>query len=83
MINSVEDPTVANILSTDMLKIYDIPRYQREYTWNQRDWANLYDDITQNDAGYFLGSFIVVNGTVNSKMDTIHYEVIDLSLIHI
>lgn len=51
-----------------MLKIYDIPRYQREYTWNQRDWANLYDDITQNDAGYFLGSFIVVNGTVNSKM---------------
>lgn len=23
------------------------------------------------------GSFIVVNGTVNSKMDTIHYEVID------
>lgn len=77
MINSVEDPTVANILSTDMLKIYDIPRYQREYTWNQRDWANLYDDITQNDAGYFLGSYIVVNGTVNSKMDTIHYEVID------
>lgn len=77
MINSVEDPTVANILSTDMLKIYDIRRYQREYTWNQRDWANLYDDITQNDAGYFLGSFIVVNGTVNSKMDTIHYEVID------
>lgn len=77
MINSVEDPTVANILLTDMLKIYDIPRYQREYTWNQRDWANLYDDITQNDAGYFLGSFIVVNGTVNSKMDTIHYEVID------
>lgn len=77
MINSVEDSTVANILSTDMLKIYDIPRYQREYTWNQRDWANLYDDITQNDAGYFLGSFIVVNGTVNSKMDTIHYEVID------
>ena len=77
MINSVEDPTVANILSTDMLKIYDIPRYQREYTWNQRDWANLYDDITQNDAGYFLGSFIVVNGTVDSKKDTIHYEVID------
>ena len=77
MINSVEDPTVANILSTDMLKIYDIPRYQREYTWNQRDWANLNDDITQNDAGYFLGSFIVVNGTVDSKRDTIHYEVID------
>lgn len=77
MINSVEDLTVANILSTDMLKIYDIPRYQREYTWNQRDWANLYDDITQNDAGYFLGSFIVVNGTVDSKRDTIHYEVID------
>ena len=81
MINSVEDPTVANILSTDMLKIYDIPRYQREYTWNQRDWANLYDDITQNDAGYFLGSFIVVNGTVDSKRDTIHYEVIDRILM--
>ncbi len=72
MINSVEDPTVANILSTDMLKIYDIPRYQREYTWNQRDWANLYDDITQNDAGYFLGSFIVVNLDYQLHPNTSH-----------
>ncbi|WP_307974860.1 DUF262 domain-containing protein [uncultured Parolsenella sp.] len=77
MIKSVEDPTVANILSTDALKIYDIPRYQREYTWGQRDWANLYDDITQNDPGYFLGSFIVVNGSINAKTDTVHFEVID------
>lgn len=77
MIKNVSDPSVANILSTDASKVYNIPRYQREYTWGPRDWMNLYDDIFDNDSGYFLGSIIVIQGEADPKTDVIDYEVID------
>lgn len=67
MIKNVSDPTIASILSTDSLKVYNIPRYQREYTWGMRDWSNLYYDIFDNDPGYFLGSMIVIQGDIDPK----------------
>lgn len=77
MIKNVSDPSIASILSTDALKVYRIPRYQREYTWGQRDWTNLYDDVFDNDSGYFLGSIIVIQGDIDPKTNIINYEVID------
>lgn len=77
MIKNVSDPSVASILSTDALKVYSIPRYQREYTWGQRDWANLYDDVFDNDPGYFLGSIIVIQGEIDPKTNIVDFEVID------
>ena len=77
MIKNVSDPTIASILSTDALKVYTIPRYQREYTWGQRDWANLYDDVFDNDPGYFLGSIIVIQGEIDPKTNIVDFEVID------
>lgn len=77
MIKNVSDPSIANILSTDASKVYYIPRYQREYTWGQRDWSNLYDDIFDNDPGYFLGSIIVIQGEIDPKTNVIDFEVID------
>lgn len=77
MIKSVDNPSVANVLSTDDKKIYRIPRYQREYTWGQHDWASLYDDVFGNDPGYFLGSIIVIQGPVSASSGIYEYEVID------
>lgn len=77
MIKNVSDPSIANILSTDASKVYNIPRYQREYTWGQRDWANLYDDVFDNDPGYFLGSIIVIQGDIDPKTNVVDFEVID------
>ncbi len=77
MIKNVSDPSVASILSTDALKVYNIPRYQREYTRGQRDWANLYDDVFDNDPGYFLGSIIVIQGEIDPKTNIVDFEVID------
>lgn len=77
MIKNVSDPSVASILSTDALKVYNIPLYQREYTWGQRDWANLYDDVFDNDPGYFLGSIIVIQGEIDPKTNIVEFEVID------
>ena len=77
MIKNVSDPSIANVLSNDIDIVYTIPRYQREYTWGQRDWSNLYDDVFDNDSGYFLGSIIVIQGEMDPKTKITNYEVID------
>ena len=77
MIKNVSDPSIASILSTDALKVYHIPRYQREYTWGKKDWTNLYDDVFENDPGYFLGSIIVIQGEIDPKTNIVDFEVID------
>ena len=53
---------MAEIFSINSDKIYRIPKYQREYTWGINDWDALFNDITDNEHGYFLGSYICVNG---------------------
>ena len=55
MIKTVDQTTVAEIFSINYNKIYRIPKYQREYTWGINDWDALFNDITENDYGYFLG----------------------------
>lgn len=42
---------------------YEIPRYQRKYVWNEKQWKNLIEDIinTMNSTAennHFIGSFI-------------------------
>ena len=39
---------------------YTIPKYQREYTWSYREWEALYDDISENNDEYFIGSIICI-----------------------
>jgi uncharacterized protein with ParB-like and HNH nuclease domain len=48
---------VSKLLGTDNNNqelIYKIPPYQREYSWKKEDWENLFNDINENDEGYFL-----------------------------
>ena len=40
--------------------IYRIPPYQREYSWRKEQWDILFDDLVDNDIGYFLGSVICI-----------------------
>ena len=74
MIKTVLQTTIADVFSINSDKIYKIPKYQREYTWGIKDWDALFNDVTENDAGYFLGSYICVNsdslnGTVLEVID--------------
>lgn len=74
MIKKVDQTSVADIFSINSDRIYRIPKYQREYTWGKRDWDALFKDVTENDNGYFLGSYICVNsGSINGTS----LEVID------
>lgn len=74
MIKQVAHPTVSDIFAINSNVVYRIPKYQREYTWGINDWDALFNDVTENDYGYFLGSYICVNsGSINGTT----LEVID------
>lgn len=74
MIKTVDQTTVADIFSINSDRVYRIPKYQRGYTWGINDWDALFNDVTENEYGYFLGSYICVNsGSLNGTV----LEVID------
>jgi uncharacterized protein with ParB-like and HNH nuclease domain len=54
--------------------VYAVPRYQREYTWGKNQWENLFDDILENNPGYFLGSIICIN----QSTDTLSAQTLEL-----
>lgn len=60
MIQSVNKYHIYEILSSDGNFYYTIPKYQREYTWSYREWEALYDDISENNEEYFIGSIICI-----------------------
>ncbi|MFN9539601.1 MAG: DUF262 domain-containing protein, partial [Planctomycetota bacterium] len=55
MIKSVVDYPLSVLFDNDSKIVYQIPRYQRPYTWNKKHWEQLFDDILESDPGYFLG----------------------------
>lgn len=74
MIKTVSQTTIADVFSITSDKIYKIPKYQREYTWGIKEWDALFNDVTENDFGYFLGSYICVN---SASLNGTVLEVID------
>lgn len=74
MIKQVAHPTVSDIFAINNNVVYRIPKYQREYTWGINDWDALFNDVTENDLGYFLGSYICVN---SGSLSGTTLEVID------
>lgn len=61
MIQNVNKYPIDEILKKDASFHYVIPKYQREYTWSYKEWDALYDDITENLEGYFIGSIRCIN----------------------
>ncbi len=76
MIKDCEAYKLSVILGTDKQFFYDIPKYQREYTWGNREWGALFNDIVNNGNGYFLGSIICVNQSKSTLKET-RLQVID------
>ena len=62
MINNVIKCPISTIFEINLSSAYyKIPKYQREYTWSYNEWDALYNDIIDNDNGYFIGSIIGIN----------------------
>lgn len=56
-------------------RIYTVPVFQREYSWRPFESEQLFDDIFENNEGYFIGSVLLVKDTENTIGDP--YNVID------
>jgi hypothetical protein len=69
-----EERTISNILTEQIC--YEIPPYQRAYSWEKENVQQLLDDIweayTENDTEYFIGSLI----TIEKERDR-RYDVVD------
>ena len=66
MIKSVNNYPVSQLFDIEAGVVYAIPRYQREYTWGKSQCENLFDDVLENDPGYFLGSIICINQSTDA-----------------
>jgi hypothetical protein len=66
MIKSVNNYPVSQLFDIEAGVVYAIPRYQREYTWSKAQWESLFDDVQENNPGYFLGSIICINQTTDT-----------------
>jgi len=66
VIKSVNNYPVSQLFDIEAGVVYAIPRYQREYTWSKSQWETLFDDVQENNPGYFLGSIICINQTTDT-----------------
>jgi hypothetical protein len=77
MIKSVNNYPVSQLFDIDANVVYAIPRYQREYTWGISHLENLFDDILENNSGYFLGSIICINQSADVLENPQKLELVD------
>ncbi len=61
MIKHVDHFPIYSIFDRESSIYYLIPKYQRAYTWGYNEWTALYDDLCENNEGYFIGSIIGIN----------------------
>lgn len=66
MIRDAKNHPISQLFDPESVVIYAIPKYQREFTWNKNHWERLFDDIMENNPGYFLGSIICINQSTDT-----------------
>jgi hypothetical protein len=78
MIRSAEGKTVHDLLNIEQNVVYQVPRYQREYSWQKSQWDELFDDLVESESsqGHFLGTIICVNKSIDTT-DASVLELID------
>ena len=75
-IKNVNQYSISQLFDTDGKIVYEIPKYQREYTWGGVHWENLFDDLLDNPVGYYLGSIICID-TSDDSINKPKREVVD------
>ena len=64
-------------ISSGNQNVFEIPMYQRPYVWRKDNWEELFNDITDNEPGYFIGAIICINNGVSDNNNYTLYEVVD------
>jgi uncharacterized protein with ParB-like and HNH nuclease domain len=68
-----EERTISNILTEQIC--YEVPPYQRPYSWEKENVQQLLDDIweayTEKDSEYFIGSLITIERERDRRYDVV------------
>ena len=72
----VQPKQICDIMHYEKKLVYEIPKYQREYVWGITEWETMFDDLQDNENGYYLGSIICINTNKDPHKDN-KLEVID------
>lgn len=58
---SADETTIDDILSRSHR--FEVPNYQRQYSWTEEQWSELWDDLISIEPGesHFLGSIVVIS----------------------
>ena len=67
--------TIGELLNSQHRVFYTVPPYQREYQWKKDNWNALFNDLDENDSGYFIGSIISINREVD------HHKLSEIELV--
>lgn len=76
MINSASQYPIHALFSTESNIVYRVPRYQREYSWQKKQWEDLFEDLVEAEGAHFLGTIITLNQTKDAVDSTV-LELID------
>ena len=56
-------------------KIYRVPPFQRDYSWNEENWENLWQDILalhrNPDSSHYMGALVLQSSSTSDKEFTI------------
>jgi len=56
-------------------KIYRVPPFQRDYSWDEENWEDLWQDIlvlhTHSDASHYMGALVLQGSSTSDKEFTI------------
>lgn len=75
-IRKVSAKQISELFDKERSIYFQIPKYQREYTWGNSQWTALYDDLIENDKGYFIGSIIYIPDS-DDALELTPLEVVD------
>lgn len=64
-----ENKTLATVFQIGSDNIYSIPIYQRNYSWKEDQIETLFNDIKEEDQGYYVGNLLV--NTENNGINVI------------
>ncbi len=77
MITDVSQSNLSDVFNPDKGIVFKVPPYQREYAWGKYEREKLFDDIDENDRGYFLGLLICIHSTPDPHAPVQYQEVVD------
>lgn len=66
MIKSANQYPVYTLFSHEANVLYQVPQYQREYSWCKSHWEDLFEDLVEADGAHFLGTIITLDETTDT-----------------